>query len=94
MQLMLNSVVGPVLSHQSQAEMGVAQPDLNPWWNRGSLPVRNAVRTRHSFAWMCDLAAILQKQGTVNFELFRNLNHKRIVQRVQVFTPVGWLLLG
>lgn len=75
---MLTSVVGPVLSHRGRAEVGVPQPGLNPWWSQGLLPVRNTVRTRHSFAWMCDLLAILQKRGRVTFELFRNLDHKGI----------------
>jgi len=93
-QLMLTSVVGPVLSHRGQAETGVAQPGVNPWWSQGLLPVRNAVKTRRSVAWMCDLSAILQKRVSVNSELFRGLNRERVVQRVRVFAPVGWLSRG
>lgn len=41
--------------------MRVAELNVNPWWSWGLLPVRDAVRTRDSFVWMCGLSAICQQ---------------------------------
>lgn len=75
----------PALSHQA----GGSSAPSKRWWSWGSLLVRHAVRRRHLFAWTCDLCAVLQKQGSVNSELFRNLSTNASCRGFRFSDPSG-----
>lgn len=80
---MLNRISGAVLPRRGQAEMGGALSDPAPWQRWCSLAGRSAVRTRHFIR--SDVRALGDvSEGSVKPKLFRDLNPKCTVRRVQV----------